>query len=100
MSIDLPSRRQLIARAGCGFGALALGSLLGEQRLAAAPPDPLAPKTPPLKARAKAVIWLFMNGGPSHIDTWDYKPDLARHDGQELPGFDKNTGFFAKQVGP
>ena len=51
-------------------------------------------------AKAKSVIWLFMNGGPSQVDTWDYKPELAKRDGQELPGFDKNTGFFTGQVGP
>ncbi|HEV8062696.1 MAG TPA: DUF1501 domain-containing protein, partial [Gemmataceae bacterium] len=49
---------------------------------------------------AKNVIWLFMNGGPSHVDTWDYKPELAKRDGQDLKGFDKTTGFFADQVGP
>ena len=41
-----------------------------------------------------------MNGGPSQVDTWDYKPELAKRDGQELKGFDKNTGFFTDQVGP
>jgi hypothetical protein len=41
-----------------------------------------------------------MNGGPSHVDTWDHKQELARRDGQELDGFDKNTGFFTEQVGP
>jgi len=41
-----------------------------------------------------------MNGGPSQVDTWDYKPELAKRDGQELPGFDKNTGFFTAEVGP
>ncbi len=41
-----------------------------------------------------------MNGGPSQVDTWDYKPELAKRDGQELAGFDKNTGFFTDQVGP
>ena len=41
-----------------------------------------------------------MNGGPSQVDTWDYKPELAKRDGQELEGFDKNTGFFTAQVGP
>jgi hypothetical protein len=41
-----------------------------------------------------------MNGGPSHVDTWDYKPELERRDGQELAGFDRNTGFFRDQVGP
>jgi hypothetical protein len=46
------------------------------------------------------VIWLFMNGGPSQVDTWDYKPELTRRHGQELPGFDKKTGFFTDSVGP
>ena len=41
-----------------------------------------------------------MNGGPSQVDTWDYKPELARRDGQRLQGFDQNTGFFTDQVGP
>ena len=41
-----------------------------------------------------------MNGGPSQVDTWDYKPELEKRDGQELAGFDKNTGFFTDQVGP
>lgn len=61
----------------------------------------------PLAARAghrptpiRSVIWLFMNGGPSQVDTWDYKPQLAARDGQELPDFDKNTGFFTGAVGP
>jgi hypothetical protein len=43
---------------------------------------------------------MFMNGGPSHVDTWDYKPELVKRDGQELKGFDKKTGFFANAVGP
>jgi hypothetical protein len=62
--------------------------------------DPLAPRPPQLKTRAKSVIWLFMNGGPSQVDTWDYKPELTRRHGQELPGFDKKTGFFTDSVGP
>ena len=52
------------------------------------------------RRKAKSVIWLFMNGGPSQVDTWDYKPELAKRDGKELTGFDKNTGFFTDQVGP
>src|SRR5205085_4330485 len=51
-------------------------------------------------AKAKNIIWLFMNGGPSQVDTWDYKPELAKHDKQDLKGFDQNTGFFTDQVGP
>lgn len=62
--------------------------------------DPLAPKDAHFTGRAKRVIWLFINGGPSHVDTWDYKPALSRHDGKELEGFDRFTGFFANSVGP
>jgi hypothetical protein len=95
---DRLSRRALIAKAGCGIGALALGSLLNEAR-AGDVEDPLAPRKPHFPAKAKAVIWIFINGGPSHVDTWDYKPELAKRDGQELPGFNKFTGFFANEVG-
>jgi hypothetical protein len=102
----LLSRRDLFRRAGHGAGLLALAGLLDDQRLlmpqAMAGPsgDPLAPRPPQLKTRAKSVIWLFMNGGPSQVDTWDYKPELTRRHGQELPGFDKKTGFFTDSVGP
>lgn len=102
----LLSRRDLFRRAGHGAGMLALAGLLDDQRLlmpramAAPSGDPLAPRPPQLKTRAKSVIWLFMNGGPSQVDTWDYKPELIRRHGQELPGFDKKTGFFTDSVGP
>lgn len=97
-----PNRRSFLSRAGNGLGLLALASLLQEQTHATdeAPRDPLAPKKPHFPAKAKCVIWLFMNGGPSQVDTWDYKPELEKRDGQELKGFDKNTGFFTDQVGP
>ncbi len=101
------SRREFLRRAGNGFGLLALAGLLDQERLRAQPPTaaeaylhPLAAKSPHFPAKAKSVIWLFMNGGPSHVDTWDYKPELTKRDGQELKGFDKNTGFFTDQVGP
>src|SRR5262249_30640997 len=94
------SRREFLARAGNGFGLLALGALLAQEARADAPADPMAPKSPHFPAKARSVIWLFMNGGPSHVDTWDYKPELDKRDGQELKGFDKNTGFFTDQVGP
>ena len=100
------SRRDFLTRAGNGFGMLALGSLLAEQGFAApaadasGAPDPLAPKKPHFAGKATSVIWLFMNGGPSHVDTWDLRPELEKRDGQELKGFDKNTGFFTDQVGP
>src|SRR5437764_919907 len=102
-----PTRREFLRRTGNGFGLLALAGLLERQSLEASPATvgemllhPLAPRPPHFPAKAKSVIWLFMNGGPSHVDTWDYKPELAKCDGQELQGFDKNTGFFTDQVGP
>ncbi|MBA3937869.1 MAG: DUF1501 domain-containing protein [Planctomycetes bacterium] len=95
------TRRDLLARAGNGLGLLALAGLLDSLGLnAAEPADPLAPRPGHFPAKAKAVIWVFMNGGPSHVDTWDYKPELAKRDGTELAGFDKDTGFFTDQVGP
>jgi hypothetical protein len=101
------SRREFLRRAGSGFGMLALAGLLEHKGLlhsaadaAEAYHNPLAPKPAHFPAKAKSVIWLFMNGGPSQVDTWDYKPELAKRDGQELQGFDKATGFFADQVGP
>jgi hypothetical protein len=92
------SRREFLRRAGGGLGLLALADLLHAESTRSV--NPLAPKKPHFPAKAKAVIWLFMNGGPSHVDTWDYKPELTKRDGQELPGFDPNTGFFNQQVGP
>lgn len=62
--------------------------------------NPLAAKIAHLPTKAKSCIWLFMNGGQSQVDTWDYKPELDKSDGKELKGFDKNTGFFTEQVGP
>ncbi len=62
--------------------------------------SPLSAKPSHFRPRCKRVIWLFMNGGPSQVDTWDYKPALAKYDGKEYAGFDKATGFFPAQVGP
>ena len=74
------SRREALQRAGGGFGWLACAALLdrtGNTTLGAnVARNPLAPKAPPLLARAKSVIWIFANGGPSQVDTWDYKPEL------------------------
>jgi hypothetical protein len=102
------SRRDFLRRAGGGCGMLALAGLLDHEgllstRVGAADLNtlnPLAPKQSHFPAKAKSVIWLFINGGPSQVDTWDYKPELTKRDGQELKGFDKNTGFFTDQVGP
>src|SRR5262249_8541670 len=97
------SRRHFLARAGGGCGLLALTSLRGEEargEKVSGSATPLAPKSPHFTAKAKSVIWLFMNGGQSQVDTWDHKPELAKRDGQELKGFDHDTGFFTDQVGP
>jgi len=82
------SRRDLLVRSGLGFGALALADLLrAESPVAHAPgsPNPLAPKKPHFPAKAKHVVHLFMNGGPSHVDTFDPKPLLAKYHGKALP---------------
>src|SRR5438093_1361631 len=82
------SRREVLCRIGGGFGAVALSSIFAEAGLlapAADSPNPLAPKPPHFPARAKRLIFLFMNGGPSHIDTFDPKPALTRYHGQSLP---------------
>ncbi|MFO0966532.1 MAG: DUF1501 domain-containing protein [Gemmataceae bacterium] len=81
------SRRDFLARCGGGFGALALSYLLQQEKAAAspAPLSPLAPKTPHLAPRAKSCIFLFMEGGPSHIDLFDPKPLLNRLAGGRVP---------------
>ena len=79
------TRRELLARCGMGFGSLALGGLLADTHPAAAAGNPLLPKSAHFPARAKHVIHLFMNGGPSHVDTFDNKPALAKYAGQPLP---------------
>jgi hypothetical protein len=80
------SRRELLRDVGAGFGALGLAGVLSSES-AAATTGPLAPKLGHFKARAKRVIYLFMNGGPSHVDTFDPKPMLAKEDGK-TPGKD------------
>ncbi len=75
------SRRRFLAETGCGAGALALAALHAN----AASVSSLAPKEPHFQPRAKRVIWLFMHGGPSHVDLFDPKPDLLRLGGKPLP---------------
>jgi hypothetical protein len=90
------TRRELLGRLGNGFASLGLMGLLAEPGLAngllrgGTPAagqafNPLLPKLPPLKARAKRVIFLFMNGGPSQVDTFDPKPALQKYSGQAIP---------------
>ncbi len=102
------SRRDFLARSGMGFGMLALGGLLRDAGLltAAEPPvanapgapalNPLAPKSPHFPAKAKHVIHIFANGGPSHVDTFDPKPALQKYAGKMLPrpnlGTERKTG--------
>ncbi|HXG08978.1 MAG TPA: DUF1501 domain-containing protein [Gemmataceae bacterium] len=83
----LLTRREMLCRSGMGFGALALAGLLGETQPAAAASavNPLAPKAPHFPAKAKRVIHLFMNGGPSHVDTFDPKPALDKYHGKPIP---------------
>jgi hypothetical protein len=83
----LKSRREFLLKAGAGFGSLALSCLLQRDGLlpAAESDNPLAPRQPPLPAKAKAVIFLFMEGGPSHLDTFDPKPVLTKMNGEKLP---------------
>src|SRR5438876_552461 len=86
------TRRDFLGRSGLGFGMLGLAAVLGPEILAAAPAgeaatsiSPLSPRAPHFPARAKRVIHIFANGGPSHVDTFDPKPELARLHGQALP---------------
>src|SRR5215467_4219818 len=81
------SRRELLGRTAVGFGSLALASLLAEDSSGSEtlPADPLAARPPHFPARARRVIFLFMKGGPSHVDTFDPKPLLTRDDGKPCP---------------
>ncbi len=75
------SRRAALKSAGCGFAYLAMAGLASQQASAA---NPLAVKTPMFPARAKRVIFLFMQGGVSHVDSYDYKPRLDQDDGKMM----------------
>jgi hypothetical protein len=83
------TRREMLRVSGAGFSGLALAAMLDQTTAADPPkPNPLAPKPPHFAPKAKRVIFLFMHGGPSQVDTFDYKPLLARDNGKPLP-FDK-----------
>ncbi len=79
------NRREFISDAFCGFGSVAMTSMLAQEQLRADSTNPLAPKPPHQEAKAKSVIFLFMAGGPSHIETFDPKPLLNKLDGQPRP---------------
>lgn len=72
------SRRQMLQSWGTGLGLLALPGLLQAE-------NPLAPRPPQFPAKAKRIVHIYLNGGPSHVDTWDPKPELQKRDGQQLP---------------
>ncbi len=107
MNPNLYSRRELLRHVGMGMGTLGLGALLGQQSGAATSKatglndrlNPLSPLQPHYRARAKRVIHIFANGGPSQVDTFDYKPALAKYDGKELPNTlrtERKTGAAMK----
>ena len=110
------TRRSLLQKSGCGFGLLGLTSLLQEEGLLESATslfadddngisalNPLAPRQPHFTPKATRVIWLFINGGPSHVDTWDYKTGLEKWNGKSIktfdPEFKNTTGFFKNSVG-
>lgn len=90
ITMDAPiSRREMLGRSGLGMGAIGLATLLTDDAYSSLPSErpesALAPKPPHFPPKAKRVIHLFMNGGPSHVDTFDYKPELNKRHGQKLP---------------
>jgi hypothetical protein len=86
------SRRQFLSRCGNGFGAMAFSALLAEtSRADASSTGPLAVRTPHFAPKARRVVHIFMNGGMSHIDTFDPKPELNRRHGQPLPSPNLST---------
>ncbi len=94
------SRREFLRRSGCGFGSVALAALCAEQ--AAGSDDPLAPRPPHFLPRAKRVIFMWMQGGPSQIDMFDYKPRLEKQNGEpipyEIPGNRSMPGFVGSHL--
>src|SRR5579884_2576667 len=84
------SRRDFLVRAGGGLGALALLALLEREGRAAEPApggpvNPVAPRPAHFRGKARSVIWIFLDGGPSHVDLFDPKPELTRLAGKPLP---------------
>jgi hypothetical protein len=95
------TRRWFFEQCGVGLGGIALAQLFADISSAAtaAPDNPLAPKRPPLPAKAKNVIFLFMAGAPSHLELFDYKPQLAKFDGK-LPPAELLKGYRAAFINP
>ncbi|MCB1018703.1 MAG: DUF1501 domain-containing protein, partial [Acidobacteria bacterium] len=93
------ARRWFLEQCGVGLGSIALGHLMREQGYAVAADNPLAPKQPQFAPKAKRVIYLFMAGGPSHLELFDNKPKLAEYDGQ-LPPEGLLEGYRAAFINP
>lgn len=99
------SRRSLLRTASAGFGYLALASLIGQENARAitkgTAAGPLSPKPPHFLPKAKRIIFLFMEGAMSGVDTFEYKPELQGNDGKGGPGGGKLTAskFSFKQYG-
>lgn len=89
----MPSRRTFLKTAGSGFGYLAFAALAHEQAARASGTNPLAPRESHFRPRARRVIFLCMEGAPSHVDTFDYKPRLRADDGRPAP---RGPGGFAR----
>src|SRR5256885_11096770 len=101
----LLDRRAFLQHAGTGLGGIALASLLTKDGALAAekekypirpvisPTAPLAPRPPHFLPRAKRMLVIFCSGALSHLDSWDYKPELIKRHGQPLPGADKLITF-------
>ena len=103
--LSLLRRRDFLSRAGQGLGGIALASLLSEQGLLASnpirpvirPEAPLGARAPHFAAKAKRALVIFCSGACSHLDSWDYKPELIRRHGEALPGQEKLITFQGEQ---
>jgi hypothetical protein len=94
------SRRHALKSLGCGFGYLAMAGLAHEAAAKDAASNPLAPKTPHHAPKAKRVIFIFMQGGPSHVDSFDFKPRLEKDDGKMIDFDDARTLAKTKKIVP
>ena len=89
-NLQSSTRRHFFGQCGMGLGSIALASMMDEQAMA----NPFAPKQPHFAPKAKNVIFLFMAGGPSHLDLFDWKPELKKRHGQSIPeSFTKGKRF-------
>ena len=94
------TRRWFLQQCGVGLGSIALGGLLARNAAAGVTGiNPLAPKLPPMQAKAKRVIYLFQAGGPSHLELFDNKPELAKWDGK-LPPAELLKGYRSAFISP